>query len=285
VINNTLTNIRLSLTKDHSLEEYFWAYFKNKIYVSMKKVFTVILLVAFSLSGYAQSKKILIVSTNIDSVGNNASGTYLMEIAFPFKYFVENGFEVDIVTPKGQRAAIYGKVTDELLPITTDELYLTKIRNTLPPDQVKANEYGAVFYPGGHGQYFDVMYDERIAAITSIIYERGGVVGTAGHGVASLVGVQLRNGKYLVENKKITCFPLWAEKKFMNISNYGKLLPFDMQEVLLRRGANLIVCTPETRPNPEFTHIVDTKNRMVTGAFATSAQWVAEQMTILIRQK
>lgn len=241
------------------------------------------LLLALALSAYAQPKKILIVSTNIDSVGKNASGTYLMEIAHPFKYFTDNGFEVDIVTHKGGKAAIYGKVTDDLSPISTNELFIAKTENTLSPDQVNIKEYAAVFYPGGHGQYFDVMYDERIAAITTAIYEKGGVIGTAGHGVASLVDVRLNNGKYLVENKKITCFPLWAEKKFMNISVYGKLLPFDMQEVLTRRGANLIVCTPETRPNQEFTHIVDAKNRIVTGAFATSAKWVAEQVVILIR--
>jgi putative intracellular protease/amidase len=128
------------------------------------------------------------------------------------------------------------------------------------------------------------MNDERISSIAATIYENGGVIGTAGHGAASLAGIQLSNCKYLVENKKLTCFPLWAEKKFMNISNYGKLLPFDMQEVLIRRGAKLIICTPETRPNKEFTHVTDVKNRIVTGSFATAAQWVAEQMVVLIRE-
>ena len=62
-----------------------------------------------------------------------------------------------------------------------------------------------------------------------------------------------------------------------------KLLPFDMQEVLARRGASLVVCTPETRPNKDFTHIIDSKNRMVTGAFAGSAQWVAEEVLKLVK--
>jgi putative intracellular protease/amidase len=233
----------------------------------------------------AQSKKVLIVSTNVDSVGNNASGTFLMEIAFPFKYFIDKGYEIDIVTAKGGKAAIYGKITDELSLITKSESFITKTSKTFSPEQINPKEYVAVFYPGGHGQYFDVVNDERIASITAKIHERGGVLGTAGHGVASLINVQLSNGKYLTESKRITCFPAWAEKKFMNISNFGKLLAFDMQEVLARRGANLIVCTEETRPNKEFTHIVDIKNKIVTGAFATSAQWVAEQMDILIQEK
>lgn len=154
----------------------------------MKKYPLFLLFWLVSLASIAQSKKILIVSTNVDSVGS-----YLMEIAYPFHYFT-----------------------------------------------------------------------------------------TAGHGVASLIHVQLANGKFLVAGKRITCFPHWAELKFMKISNYGKLLPFDMEEVLARRGANLVVCTPETRPDPAYTHLVDKSHRIVTGAFATSAQWVAEEMVKLL---
>jgi putative intracellular protease/amidase len=125
--------------------------------------------------------------------------------------------------------------------------------------------------------------DERIAAITAAIYENGGVIGTAGHGVASLINVRLKNGSFLVDGKSITCFPQWAEKKFMNISNYGKLLAFDMQEVLARRGAKLTVCTEATYGNKELNEVVDKKNRMVTGAFANSAKWVAERMMEIIK--
>jgi putative intracellular protease/amidase len=249
----------------------------------MKKVLITILLLITHLISYSQSKKILIVATNVDSVGNNTSGTFLMEIAFPFKQFIENGYDVDVVTSKGGKAAIYGKITDDLLPISQNELFKAKTNVTLSPEQVKVKDYVAVYYPGGHGQYFDVINDERISSIAAKIYENGGIIGTAGHGAASLINIQLSNCKYLVENKKMTCFPLWAEKQFMNISAYGKLLPFDMEEVLTRRGAKLVVCTKETRPNKEFTHITDSKNRIVTGSFATSAQWVAEQMVGLIR--
>lgn len=235
-------------------------------------------------SAFSQGKRILIVSTNRDTVGTDRSGSFLREIAYPFQYFSSRGFEVDIVTPKGGKAAIYSRdpEADALVTIQTSEAFVSKTMETLSPAQVVPGHYSAVFYPGGHGQYFDVVTDERIARITAAIYEHGGVVGTAGHGAASLINVQLSNGKYLVDDKSMTCFPLWAEKKFMNISSYGKLLAFDMQEVLARRGARLTVCTPETYKNKELNQIVDKKNRLVTGAFAGSAQWVAEEMTKLI---
>ncbi len=250
----------------------------------MKKISVFGLLAFISTLGFSQTKKILIIATNIDSVSSYKSGTYLMEIAYPYKYFTDKGIEVDILTPKGGQTALYdnGKNPEDLEKIKSDQLFIKKTATSISPVQVKVTEYTAVFYPGGHGQYFDVMNDERISKITADIYENGGIVGTAGHGAASLINVRLSNCRYLVEGKTITCFPQWAEKQFMNISNYGKLLPFDMQEVLSRRGAKLIVCTAENRANKEYTHIIDSKNRLVTGAFASSAQWVAEEMVKLL---
>lgn len=228
-------------------------------------------------------RKILIVSTNRDSVGIDASGTYLKEIANPFRHFKQKGFDIDILTPKGGKAAIYGAVTDDLKEVVDDSVYINKVMNTLSPDQVQFKDYVAVFYPGGHGQYFDVVSDERISILIARIYENKGIIGTAGHGVASLINIQLKNGEYLVKGKTMTCFPTWAEHAWMNISGYGKYLPFDMQEVLVRRGANLIVSpTKETYKEKSLTMIIDEKNRIITGAFAFNATWVAEQMTMML---
>ncbi len=248
---------------------------------------TVTILVTCILSVSAQRQKILIVSTNRDSVGVNASGTFLKEIAFPFQHFTDQGFEVDVVTPKGGKAAIYhwGATPENLDRIQKNDLFKQKTSTTLSPNEVITSSYSAVFYPGGHGQYFDVIADERIAKITALIYENGGVIGTAGHGAASLIDIRLSDGKYLVQGKRMTCFPHWAELAFMNISAYGKLLPFDMEEVLGRRGANVIVCTKENRSNNDLTLVVDRENRIVTGAFANGAPWVAEQMVVLLNSR
>src|SRR5690349_18391092 len=112
----------------------------------MKQLFTFLFLAGMAANIYAQSKKILIVSTNIDKVGTEASGTYLMEIAFPFKAFADKGYQVDVVTAKGGKAAVYGKVTEQLEPIVNLDSYQQAIENTLSPGQIKASEYAAVFY-------------------------------------------------------------------------------------------------------------------------------------------
>jgi len=224
-------------------------------------------------------RRILIISTNIDSVGTNRSGTYLPEIAYPFKNFTDKGFVVDIVTPKGGKASIYERKTEDALAAIRDsKAFIEKTTHTLSPSEVDPSKYKAVYVPGGHGQFFDVASDERIETLIATIYESGGIIGTAGHGTASIVNVKLSDCSFLVSRKRMTTFPSWAEEKWMNISNYGKLLPFCMQELLQRRGAYLVITEPEVSDNPDKTKVVDKENRFVTGSFAGSAGWVSEEM-------
>lgn len=257
----------------------------------MKKIKTTIILLLFYTSFICQdslrTKKILIVATNIDLVGKNESGTYLYEIACPFQYFIDHGYDVDITTPKGGKVAIYPNeyAGPGLGKIQRSDLFISKTKNSLSPTEVEDTAYAAAFYPGGHGQYFDVIKDDRISLLVVKIYENGGVIGSVGHGSASLVNIKLSNHKYLVEGKKMTCFPHWAELQYMFISDYGKLLPFDMEEVLLSRGADLVVCAKGAKQSIGVTTIVDNKSRIVTGTFASDAQFVAEEIVKLLQKR
>lgn len=189
-----------------------------------------------------------------------------------------------VVTPKGGKAAVYhvGKLPDWLGGIQRSQAFVDRTSDTLAAAQIEPAEFAAVYYPGGHGQYWDVLHDERIARTTAFIHERGGIVGSAGHGTVSLLNVRSPDGEYFVKNKRMTCFPSWAEKEWMDISEYGKLLPFDMQEVLQQRKAQLVICTKESYKDKSLTVIPDDANRLVTGSFAFNAKAVAQEMCRLL---
>lgn len=254
----------------------------------MNKFILTIILFIFSSHLFCQDglkkKKILIVGTNVNSFGATGNGTLSWEIGFPFQYFIDNGFDVDIITPKGGKAAIYDLfVPKDLEKILQSELFIFKTKNSLSPGQINDSAYCAVFYPGGYGQFIDVVENLPICGLTSRIYERSGVIGTCGHGTASLVNVKLNNSKYLVDGKKITCFP-WSMERTMSFSNYGMSLPFNMEDVLTKRGANLQFCPKGSKPNQECSVIVDVLNRIVTGTGAFEAQGVAEEMVKLLKK-
>lgn len=250
----------------------------------MRTILFLVFLIGIHRVCLAQAKKILIVSTNIDSVGNNKSGTYLKEIAYPFRYFTEKGFEVDIVTPKGGKAALYhtGAMPEALAMIQNSRLFGDKTENTLQPEQVDYRKYAGIYYPGGHGQYFDVLFDQRIADIASAMNVSGAVLGAAGHGMSSWVNIRTPDCRWLVEGLQMTCFPAWAEKSWMNISGYGRFLPMNMEEQFKRKGAKLIIPASDQVNQAAATNISDEKRRVVTGSFAFNAQWVAEEMVRLI---
>ncbi|MFT7775545.1 DJ-1/PfpI family protein [Roseateles sp.] len=228
----------------------------------------------------------LLVCTNVDKVGPHVSGTYVMEIVLPFRYFASQGVAMDVATPRGGKAAIYhaGKPSSESLGTQSSAAYIEATQHTLSAAQIDPTAYDGIYFPGGHGQFWDVVQDTRIAAVTAAIHERRGVVGSAGHGTASLVNVRLSNGDHLVARKRMTCFPTWAEKAWMNLSDFGRLLPFDMEDVLRERQADLVVCTRDSANDPTLTLVSDPQHRLVTGSFARGSLWVAEEMLRLIRR-
>jgi putative intracellular protease/amidase len=240
----------------------------------MKLYFTIILCL-FIKPGFSQ--KILFVSTNVDKINNESNGTFLMEIAEPFEVFTKAGFEVDIVTPNGGKAALYhrGKLSDTLRAIQESEKFNLKSSTTLSPKEVKVKDYAGIFYPGGGGQFYDVFDNAEISSIATKIYESGGVLGTTGHGPASLINIKLTTGEYFVNKKKITCFPKAYSAKW---------LPFDWEEILKARGAEVII--PETAVElDKGVELLDKPNRLISGSYAENSQWVARQMILMIRAK
>jgi len=222
-------------------------------------------------------KRILFVCSNIEEVNGKKNGTFLSEIAVPFILFEEQGFEIDIVSPKGGQIPIYYKFdTTELIDKALHSAYyLEKTNSTLTPDEVNSDDYDAIVLPGGYGQFWDTHSDKKINELIAKVYENGGVIGALGHGTSSLVNVKLSNGEFLVKDKTLTCFPSWFEKEFMFEADYGELLPFDMEVALEKNGANLRRVDRETRSDGQ---IVDRENRIITASSATGGEFIAAEV-------
>ncbi|MBP7555978.1 MAG: type 1 glutamine amidotransferase domain-containing protein [Chitinophagaceae bacterium] len=223
----------------------------------------------------AQYKKLLIVSTNIDSLQGDLNGTFLMEIAYPVAVWQRLGIEVDVLTPKGGKAAVYhrGKRDSSLARIEESDYFKKKIGHSLTPGEINPADYAGIFYPGGGGQFYDVVNNHSIAKIAAAIYEHGGVIGAAGHGPVSLLNIRLNDGIYLVKGKRITCFP-------KSIS--AKWLPIDWEDGLKQRGATVVLpVSPEEKENG--VQLIEANARVITGSYAENAAWVAEQMAVYLK--
>lgn len=245
-------------------------------------LYGVVLLVilAFPVESYADSaKKILIIASNMTDMGDpekHDARNNLWEYAPPYHVFVSHGYKVDIVSPLG------GAVSFMMDPIGISsytikyEGFMDKAMNSMTPDQVKPEDYSAVFIGGGYGTLFDVAGEKRLLTLIARIYENGGVIGSCGHGAGGFVNVKLSSGKFLVEGKRVAGFPDSTERE-KSWAKQGTLLPFLVEEQLKKNGAYAV--NKESIANK---HDVVIDKRIVSTMFLPSAALVAKEMTLLI---
>ena len=152
--------------------------------------------------------------------------------------------------------------------------YRKQIENTLRPEQIKAADYDAIYYAGGHGTMWDFADNTELAQIAAQVYEAGGVVGAVCHGPAGLVNVKLSSGKYLVEGKQVSAFTDDEERAV----GLDKVVPFLLASKLIERGAKHM-------PAANWQKQVVTGGRLVTGQNPASAHGVGEAMATLLANK
>lgn len=214
-------------------------------------------------------KKVLFVVTSHDKKGDTGepTGYYLAEVAHPWHVLHEAGYVIDIVSPKGGKAPVDGfDLNDSINKIFWEnEVYKTKIDNTMKPSDVNPADYAAILYAGGHGTMWDFADNKELADIAAKIYENNGIVAAVCHGPAGLVNIKLSDGKYLVDGKKINSFTNEEETAV----KLEKVVPFLLESKLIERGAKFEKSAP-------FQPHVTVDQRVITGQNPQSATGVGE---------
>lgn len=111
--------------------------------------------------------KILMVLTSHDKLGNTGdkTGFWLEEFASPYYVFKDAGVDVTVASPKGGQPPIDPKSDDPANQtkaqdrFKADSTAQSVLANTIQLTGVKAADYDAVFYPGGHGPMWDLAED------------------------------------------------------------------------------------------------------------------------------
>ena len=125
------------------------------------------------------------------------------------------------------------------------------------------------FFDEKHPDFPD---NKELAAITSKIYENGGVVAAVCHGPAALINVKLSNGKFLVDGKKINSFTNSEEKGI----GLDKVVPFALETALVKRGAKF-------QSSDNFQSHVVVNDRVITGQNPMSATAVGDAIRIALQ--
>lgn len=213
--------------------------------------------------------KILFVLTSHGTKGSTGekTGYYLGEVSHPWEVLTAAGYEIDFVSPKGGNPPVDGFDLNDPVnrKLWEDNYYRNKIEHSKSPSEIDPESYEAIFYAGGHGAMWDLPNDKAIAKIATAIYENNGVVGAVCHGPAGLTAVQLSNGKYLVEGKKVNGFTNEEEE----LVKLTKVVPFLLEDKLKELGGIY------EKSGPWEAHVT-VDGRLITGQNPQSAKGVGE---------
>src|SRR5690606_37250034 len=128
-----------------------------------------------------------------------------------------------------------------------DPAMMARVRETIPLDQVKLDDYVGVFFVGGHGTMWDFPGNPAVARVAAGIYEAGGVVAAVCHGPSALVDVRLSDGSYIVAGKEVSAFTNEEEEAV----GLDKVVPFLLESKVAECRESRHLAPLET---PSFTH-------------------------------
>jgi putative intracellular protease/amidase len=185
-------------------------------------------------------KNILFVLTSNDSLGSTGhkTGFWIEEFASPYYLLTDKGYSVTLASPKGGQppidpnSAAENAATASTNRFDKDEATKKKLANTLKLADVNQNDFDAVFYPGGHGVLWDLVEDKKSISLIESFYNEGKPVAFVCHAPAVLKNVKGKDGKPLVNNKKVTGFTN-EEEAAVQLTD---IVPFLLEEMLKDNG-------------------------------------------------
>jgi putative intracellular protease/amidase len=184
--------------------------------------------------------KILMVLTSHEQLGNTGgkTGFWLEEFAAPYYVFKDTGATITLASPLGGQPPLDPK-SDEAAAQTAwterfkaDSAAQAQLASTHKLSSVRAEEFDAVFYPGGHGPLWDLAEDETSIALIEAMLAAGKPVAAVCHAPAVLRHTKTADGKSVVHGKAVTGFTNTEEEAV----GLTKVVPFLVEDMLKTNG-------------------------------------------------
>ncbi len=219
------------------------------------------------------SKRILMVLTSHDRIdAQHATGLWLEEFAVPYLEFSAQGCAIDVASIRGGRVPVDPRSAPNADQQRQWEIALRTLNSTLVIGSVKADDYDAVFLPGGHGTMFDLPLSADLKNVLDDFARADKVIAAVCHGPAGLVGVTRPDGKPLVAGKRVAGFTNDEERA----AGLEAAMPFLLETKLRELGANFVV-------KPNWSDHVEQDGALVTGQNPQSSKSAARAVIALLR--
>jgi putative intracellular protease/amidase len=218
--------------------------------------------------------KILMVLTSHDQLGDTGkkTGFWLEEFAAPYYVFKDAGAEVVLASPKGGQPPLDPKSdepdsqTEATRRFKADSEAQNALAHTLKLSSVSADNFDAVFYPGGHGPLWDLAEDVVSIRLIETMHGAGKPVALVCHAPGALRHAHAR-GEPLVSGKKVTGFTN-TEEAAVQLTD---VVPFLVEDMLRNNGGNY-------SKGADWQVNVVTDANLITGQNPASSEAAAQEV-------
>ncbi|QJR81570.1 type 1 glutamine amidotransferase domain-containing protein [Alteromonas pelagimontana] len=190
------------------------------------------------------SKRVLMVMTSHDVLGETGkqTGMWLEEFASPYYAFLDAGYALTLASPMGGQVPIDpNSIADDAMTDATkryveDDLARSALASTMALEDVQADEFDAVFYPGGHGPLWDLSDNQKSIELIEKMLSANKPVAAVCHAPIVLKEVKGKDGKPYIKDKEVTGFSN-SEEKAMSLND---VVPYLVEDALKEKGAKFM---------------------------------------------
>jgi len=220
---------------------------------------------------------VLTSHSELGSTGKK-TGFWIEEFASPYYIFSDAGAEITIASPKGGQPPIdpSSDTPDNQTPATirfkADEKLQSILSETVLLSTVSADDFDAIFYPGGHGPLWDLTSDADSISLIERFWSSKKPVVAVCHAPAVLLNVQDEADEPLVKGKNVTGFSN-SEEEAVELTD---VVPFLLENELTGKGGIY------TRKEDWASYIV-TDGMLITGQNPASSEAAAIALVKMLK--
>lgn len=225
--------------------------------------------------------KVLMVLTSHSELGDTGkkTGFWVEEFAAPYYVLADAGVDVTIASPKGGQPPIdpssttKDAETDATRRFDEDKELQEKLAHTKKLEDVDADDFDAVFYPGGHGPLWDLANDLKSISLIEKFNDQKKPLAFVCHAPAALANVE-SDKEPLVRGKNVTGFTN-SEEDAVGLTD---VVPFLIQDKMNQLGANYSKAD-------DWNSYVLVDGNLITGQNPASSEKAAQELLKMLKNK
>ncbi len=229
-------------------------------------------------------KPILMILTSHAQLGNSGkpTGIWAEELTTPYYALIDAGMQVTLASPLGGLPPFaQGSVKEpveanegSVKRFLQDANAMEKFKATHTTASMKAEDFSAVFLPGGHGTMWDTATDLHTARLVSDTFNAGKPTASVCHGPAGLVQAMRPDGKSIVFGKKLNAFTNEEE----TAAGLMDVVPFHLESKLRELGGIF-------EHGPMWGAYAVRDGHLITGQNPASSALVAQHVVAALQGK